>query len=229
MTNEKDSAVTIVIAYVFNLILLCVFTLFLVLRIVRVRGWKNFPFFHRGIMVVSNHQTLWDWLISYAVCSFQSALRPIIFGPRAVADMHNYAHKRRYAVFGSYIIPIDRTGIKQAKTRESRLRLLQNWSNLSKERLDQGGWVILYPETGRTNSGKTWIYSKLGKKIRPLGSGFSLLASETDCNIFPWWIDWKWYGVDVELGVPRRRKGDHPKKIAEETEFDLLELADKAG
>ena len=204
------------------------FWLLVAIRIVKIRGWENFPHFHKSVVMISNHQTLWDWFILIGLCFHQYVFHPFKFSPYTMADKNNYTNKRRYALVRSRLIPVDRENLSKVKGRMAITDAIEQSLVLAKKVLEKGGWLIIWPEGGRTKSGNYWIRSK-GGEIRPLKSEFAVLASGTAALVLPIWINWSWLEIKVTIGKPRSFTGKPTKEIVVETEKVLLELADKVA
>ncbi|MBM3251129.1 MAG: 1-acyl-sn-glycerol-3-phosphate acyltransferase [Candidatus Nealsonbacteria bacterium] len=223
------------------------------LGVIKVLNWNRLPkygrspeLFKNGLIVVCNHPSLLEPITVSGLFFGHYFWHPFKLSPWNIAEERNY--KNRWWEWASpRIVWIDRSSSK--KSREA-FRETQNI-------LRSGGVVIIFPEGGRTEGGKTsptsekdFLYAKRGGKIRPLKEGVGLLAKRTNASVLFLWtsgsesvmpnIPGKLYsfprligngGVNRILikvgGVLRFNAEESASEITQKIACELLRLADE--
>lgn len=185
--------------------------------VLKVKGWRNFPHWHKRVIVISNHPSLVEPILLVGLFFHQYLFRPLIYGPWTFADKKNYYNK--YPLLRPRLIPVNRTG------KNGNLESLL----VAKQILKSGGIIIMFPEGGRTFKGTSFLTSARGKKIRPLKEGFAYLALETSAVLLPLWFQGNfWSGMSLTIGEPTAFTSGTPRdEVLERTEKVLLDLADQ--
>ncbi len=161
----------------------------------RVEGAHNLPV--RNSIVVSNHQSAWETMFMASYFKPNSSVLK-----RELLDM---------VLFGKALAMVDPIAIEREKPALALKQLIQQ----GKQRLQEGRWVIVYPEGTRVAPG---AYAEFNP-------GAVLLAQKTGVDIVPvahnagtvWQSDWTRRGpgeITIVIGPPI--------KVADKTRDELL-------
>lgn len=151
----------------------------------RLPAFRRSPeLFEKGLIVVANHPSLIDPVLVSVLMGYLYLSHPFRFIPRNMAEVKNYKNWFWELWAKRAIIWIKRGG---ASSTAEALRE-------AKALLEGGGILIVHPEGGRTQGGKTsprmgWVESRSGKKIRPLGNGIGWLVEKTGSPVLLVWIE----------------------------------------
>ncbi len=238
-TKITEKILQILVIYTIGIVGWLLFKLLLLFKRIKVVSYQEEPFqFQNGLLVVSNHPSLLEpILIPFLFFRFVF-WHPIKFCPINTPDKKNYYDKCFWFWIRGFSIPVDR------KSRWGRSRSLVKIKNA----LSKGKIVIFFPEGGRTEKGKEFVFSKKGKKIRLLEKGIGWLISKTKAQVLPLWVEGTegilpnspnpeelystfprfWKRAIIKIGNPLKFSGDEDKeKIVKEITSSLLQLADK--
>jgi 1-acyl-sn-glycerol-3-phosphate acyltransferase len=197
-----------------------VFWILRLMGILRVEGWKNFPKQKGKILLVSNHPSLVEPVLLSGLFFHQYAIRPKL-GPFTLADKRNYYNKWWAYVLRPRLIPVDRAKLTgDAGSLVTATKVIESGAN-----------VVVFPEGGRTFKGLSFLISPNGrKKIRPLKSGFALLATMPGVTLVPVWFESdNWISMKMVIGTPMNFKGVPREEVIKKTGNIILELADQAS
>jgi len=155
---------------------------------IKILNPQDFPKGEQKLLIVSNHPDLLD-------CMYEIFLMPSLLMPRALIhplkitpwftpDKRNFTDKIGWAWLKCRAIPIMRAKAGRsygAGTREAR--------EMFKVLALEHAIMIPFSEGGRTNSGRTWLYSKTGRRIRPLKESAGWLALRTGASVLTVWLE----------------------------------------
>lgn len=172
--------------YTVGLVVKLAFSIFRRAGGIRVKGAENLPRRRIGMVVVSNHDDVWNFMAElFAVFAIITTYRklffhPILSAPWFTPDELNFMKKWWWRVWlWPRAVPARRVkgnrGVKES--RKMRSVLLGN------------GIIYTQPECGRTRNGRAYQFSKLGRKIRKLADYISWLAIETKTPVLPIWVE----------------------------------------
>lgn len=203
-------------------------------KAIKVSHWRRFPHFREKMILVSNHPSLLEpFLLSFLFLK-QFLFYPLKLGPWSTPDKNNFLERGWWYWLAPKMIPIPRGD------RKGGVKALLKIKSV----LESGGIVIIFPEGGRTFKGRSFLFSKTGKKIRELKTGVGWLVQKTNAAVLPVWIegtdyllaDWhfanikKWGRITIKIGKILEVK-DSPQKSKEEITQEianaLLNLADE--
>lgn len=226
------------LAYPLWLVSVFFLLLFMLCGFVRIHNWKLLKFWPKGLIIISNHPSMWEPVLLNYLFLLRAFVLPFKFIPYSTPDLSNYNKWYWELVKERFIfIPRHKPGIiLSAFKRMARL-------------LKKGKILIIFPEGGRTATNKenNWHYSKLGHRIRPLKEGATKLALETSSEILIVWVNgadkalpvgrfWPkfWKRTDIYIGPIIKLKGDYQnnddlKEGTERITQALLDLADMTG
>lgn len=151
---------------------------------VKIFNPENFPKLGTKLAIFGNHSDAWDFMaelfILPALLFPHYLLHPLKLVPWFTPDKHNFTDKWYWAWLRPRAISVERnkgnTAIKEARKMISVLN-------------DFNGVLIHFPEGGRTCTGKNFLVSSKGKKIRVLKPSAGWLILKTQASVFPVWIE----------------------------------------
>lgn len=236
MEKFKNAVMYLLFTYPFGIFIGISFWLLRLLGINKIHGWKNFPHWEKGVLVVSNHPSLLEPIILIGLFFHQYLLRPFQFGPWNIPDRKNYFENPLFYLMRPRLIPIAR-----GNKRDEIKGLIK-----AKNVLEAGGVIILFPEGGRTYKGDDFLVSQQGNKIRRFKSGFAWLAVKTGATVLPVWVEGTdkvlpnadkasysfprfWRKTAIRLGQPLQFRGESLEEITQIVETAVLALADVGG
>jgi len=204
-------------------------------RVIRVHNKQLVPKRPQSLILISNHPSFWEPFFLHCLFVRAASINPVKFFPYSAPDLKNF-NKWYWTAFKARFIFFPRGNKRGCALAQARaLRVLK-----------RGRILIIFPEGGRTstNSGKGWLISTKGHKLRPLKSGASRLALQSGCDILPVWVKGAeramprgsklprfWRRVDVIVGETFRIKGEDSKENLEKAKDEmtkrLLALADQ--
>jgi len=153
---------------------------------IKVINPGDLPKLKPGTLLVSNHPDLFD-------CMYEIFLVPTLFFPQAIfhplklapwflPDKHNFMDKWYWFWWKPRMIPISRGEKSNSRVSEAREML--------KVLTQKSGIIIIFPERGRTNSGREFVYSKAGKRIRPISDSVAWMALKAQISVIvPVWLE----------------------------------------
>lgn len=218
------------------------FWFLVILGLIEVRGYRRDKFIpkDRGLILISNHPSLWDPVIPpflfFPLYLFASGRIPI-----STPDRSNYYDKNWFFLLRVVCIPIERDEIRTAPATLERMA----------EAVRQGGTLILFPECGRTpidRKKRGYRFSPSGKKIKRFPTGISRLFLIENLIILPIWMEGGdkvipnllevpyyfpfpriWNKVKIVIGEPIYSENlpQEKRKINQYLQDLLLELADQ--
>lgn len=203
--------------------------------VVRIHNEQLIPKFPKGLLLISNHPSYWEPFVLNCLFIRQATFNPIRFFPYNAPDLKNF-DKWYWTTFKNRFVFFPRGDQRDCAIAHARAgRLLRN-----------GRIVIIFPEGGRTGTNKSdqWLVSKKGYRLRPLKSGATRLALQTNCDVLPVWVKGAervmplgsrlpkfWRRVDIGIGPVFKLEGEDNKEnsIKGTAEFTkiLLDLADE--
>jgi 1-acyl-sn-glycerol-3-phosphate acyltransferase len=193
------------------------------LTALRVKGWGNFPRQSGKILVVSNHPYRGEQFFLIGLLFLHKFILSVKHGPWTMADKINYYDQWWAWPLRSRLISVDRT---------KKLGDLKS-VGVAEGVLASGGNVLVFPEGTRTSkvTSRRALFSRKGKKLGLLKSGFARLALVSGVVLVPVWVEFHaWYDVEVIIGEPVTfPQGTTEGEIVERVQVILLELADRVG
>jgi len=245
MRKFIDNLLILFSVYVIGPISAIIFLILALIGYIKVANIKNLPKLRPKMILVANHPDLFDCMYELFLVPTlflpQAIFHPLKFSPWFLPDKHNFADKWFWFWWKSRMIPVTRgegNGSGMGGAREM-FRVLDQKS----------GIVIIFPERGRTNSGKNFLYSKGGKRIRPISESIGWVALKAQVPvIIPIWLEningvqspagklFSWpnfkrgqaivkFGKPIEL--PDYAKTEDHARFTEKIAKSLLELADQ--
>ncbi len=169
------------LTYPVGILLGVLFNLLRLIRFIRVRHPERFPHGRGRIVVYANHHSYYGEAFTLPALFFRDYLfHPWRRGPWSTPDKANFIDKPFFFWLRPRAIPVPR-GNKQ-KENNFLLRCIKA--------VYEGGNLILFPEGGRTSSGKEHLFSPSGKPIRPFKGGLPLLIKAIpEAAIVPVWLE----------------------------------------
>ena len=169
----------------------------------RVRGLENLS--DGPAIVLSKHQSTWETISLHSVL-------PLV----------RWVFKRELMVvpiFGWALALTDPIAINRAAGRAAIKQLVDE----GRRKLDNGKWMILFPEGTRTAPGKTQKY-KIGGAVLAQETGYPVIPlAHNSGEFWPKHSFVKWPGtIDVVIGPPIQTKGRKAEEINAEV-FDWIE------
>lgn len=164
--------------------------LFMILKMfgkLKVINQKKIPKLEPGIMIICSHKDIWNcmleiWLLP-GIFFPQVCWHPIKLAPCFTPDKHNFTDKWYWFWLRPLAVPAQRD--KKTGDREGAKKLLDIAA--SKQRT-----MMLFPEGGRTCTGKNFTYSNNGtKKIRTLKDSLGGLVLRTHAPVALVWMEEK--------------------------------------
>ncbi len=214
-----QAALTTVVFYLFTypvgIVIGAIFWFLRFIGIVQIKGWEKFPRQRGKVLLVSNHPSLVEPILLIGMFFHQYIFHPKS-GPYTLADRKNYYDNWKFWLMRPRLIPVDRS-----KTKGDASSLLS-----AKRAIEQGSNIIMFPEGGRTWKGHPLIRTKQGKFLRPLKTGFAVLAGEPGVVTLPIWVEFGVYECHINIGKGQKWSGIDREEIVRKTEETLLSLAD---
>lgn len=183
-------------AYPSGLMLGIILTLLRMTGRVKIQHPERFPIEipRAGLLLVSNHPSLWEPLLLYGLFFRLTLLHPIKGGPWSTPDQKNYNDKWYWGgLFGSRFIKVPRGN------RRGELRALIGILRT----LRAGHVVIMFPEGGRTGREKNRLTTSSGKQLRILKSGIGRLMCRGYFQVVPVWVDGAEHVLPIGAWFPR--------------------------
>jgi 1-acyl-sn-glycerol-3-phosphate acyltransferase len=182
-----------VLVCIFGVVLGLIFTVLRFTGKVKVKGalpkkWE------RGLLLVSNHPSLLETVLIPLLFFPRILFNPFQYLPWSTPDRRNFEnfttrwYLRWIRLFP--VIPVERGQIVTAVQ-------IHEFVERVVRKLKEKKAVVIFPEGGRTSSGKIELISRKGKKMRKLKSGVSKIIAMSNCLTVPLWID------KTELVLPR--------------------------
>lgn len=141
---------------------------------------ERHPRWKKKLIVVSNHPSLLETVLLPASLFFpQVLLDPFSYIPWSTPDRRNFYDRWYWFWIRPISIPIDR------KNRANGMRSLYEIARV----LEREKIVIIFAEGGRTFRGTEFVYSKEGKRIRPLENSIGWLVTRTKAHVLPIWVE----------------------------------------
>jgi len=203
-------------------------------HVIRVHNRYLIPWHHKGLLLISNHPSVWEPFVLYCLFIRRATFNPIQVFPYSTPDLKNF-DKWYWTTFKDHFIFFPRGDKRACAIAHARAQRL----------LKRGRIVIIFPEGGRTgtNPCDEWFVSKKGYHLRPLKDGAVRLALRTGCDVLPVWVKGAeeamprgsklpkfWRRIDLFVGPAFKLKGEDNKEGIEQgtAEFikNLLNLAD---
>lgn len=205
-----DGIVFWVFTYPFGVLLGILLYLLKFFGILTIKHPERLPLGQKKVILVSNHPSLWEPILLVPLF-----FRHYLFHPRqapwSTPDKGNYFDKWYWFFARPRLIPVPR-GERRPEV-HSLVKIVRV--------LRHGDAVIFFPEGGRTFKGKEFLYSKNGRRIRPLRNGIGDILTKVDALVVPVWVEgtedvlpnngaWfprLWKRHSITIGMPVRYNG----------------------
>ncbi len=201
---------------------------------IQVVGRGNIPRNLGKLIFLPNHPSLMDPILISLLFFKQHFWHPFWLTPWNIPEKTHYYDPWYFWWLRCRLIPVkgDRNRLStNRKAIQKMVRVLQANQTL-----------ILFPEGSRTFKGKEFVYSRTGKRLRPLKGGVALILEKTKALAVPVWIDntnqvlpngkfpfprfWK-AKIVIKVGTILSPRGLDRSEIMEKITTALLELADQ--
>ena len=179
------------VIYPFGVLIAALLAILCVMRFVRIKRWNKFPKLLSGTIVVANHPSMMDPFLVAAMCFKGYLYNPFKYGPVVVADQNNFYDSWWFFLLRPFMISVKREDTISEKRLEE-----------MKKVIERGGTLVVFPEGGRTSSGKDILTTPKGKKMRRLKPGIGYLILSTGASVFTLGID------GTERFFANNRKGE---------------------
>jgi len=227
------------ILYPFVFFLGIIFTFLLLTRRVKIKNWRRLLSQEGGMLVVSNHPSLYEPCLIPFLFFPKFIFHPHKFAPLNTPDKYRFYNKWWYGLLGLRLvsIPIARTG---KEIHQEKLVLRKMVKFLRDKKI-----IIIFPEGTRTYKAiriGNFTKSNRGKLLGQIKEEIGALAVISGTNIVPVWIDGSekvlpneqfpfpriLNQVVIKIGEPFSLSKDiSPKEAAQTISQALLKLADQ--
>jgi 1-acyl-sn-glycerol-3-phosphate acyltransferase len=195
-----------ILMYLIGILWGLVFEMLRLLGIVTIRGSISTTQRNKGVIIASNHPSLWEPLLLVGLLFPGYIWRPKRNAPWGTPDATNYG-TWYWSLFRQRMILVPRGD------RRGELRALARM----KRELNRQAILILFPEGGRTSTERNRLTTRSGKELRPLKTGIGELVLKTGSIVIPVWVDgtdkvlpngaawWYprlWRKVQINIGQP---------------------------
>ena len=162
----------------------------------RVVGAENIP--AERCVILAKHQSTWE---TFFLSAYFGPLSQVLKKELLKVPFFGWA------LAATKPIAIDRNNPKQA---------LKQLASQGAERLDEGAWVLIFPEGTRIAVGEEGIFSRGGAALA-VNAGLPVLPIAHNAGEF--WPKEGWAKhtgtITVEIGAPMYAEGEGPRAIAE--------------
>jgi 1-acyl-sn-glycerol-3-phosphate acyltransferase len=174
---------------------------------IRVFHGKRMPRWPRGVLVVSNHPSLYEPQVLIGLFLPWLLLNILKYTPLSTPDKANYFDKWFLRWAHRFFVAVARGDARaMVKAMAMMVRALRAKQNL-----------ILFPEGGRTGKGEgSFVVSPSGRfRMRAFKDGAGRVAVATGCIVVPVWVHGAekvlpigasfprfWHSVEIRIGTP---------------------------